>query len=279
MTIRTISQLPESTSISDGTYFEISTPKKVSFNNNVTTGYVSQKVNFNTINTQVSNNVLDTVKSAYGLIGNDNENINVKDLENKINNIIFNDISLDGTKTFKDIPKIDNQQYQSENLEPTHVATVDYVNNAVTTKIPYNIGSSSNFKAAKTDNGILNEEALLKWRIDAGEKESNEIVCNTTGNLVIYGWLADNGNTISQHAWVGLFGEISGNWILLQLQPWIIGQKSSIMQYVGFNIPVKNGLHLKIKTGFAVNGSNSVQMDTFGWGLQTVNNFAGYIIY
>ena len=48
----------------------------------------------------------------------------------------------------------------------------------------------------------------MDFSIDSGKKESKEVEMTKTGNAVIYGWLADNGSTISTNAWVGLFGYI-----------------------------------------------------------------------
>lgn len=277
MVIRTISQLPTTNTLNNNMLFEVSVPQNTfGDQNDIVTGYISQKTNFGTIQNTITTQIENNIKNDYQLIDNYGNKINVNSLKNEISEIKNNNLEIDGIKTFKKIPNI-NAAYND--IQPSNVATVGYVDVAIQEKIPYSIGSMSNYDAAKTETSIINESNLMKWIIDAGAKTSNEIVCQKTGNLVIYGWLADNGNTISQNAWVGLFGQINNEWILLQLQPWIIGQKSSVMQYVGFNIPVKTGLRLKIQTGFAVNGSNSVQMNTFGWGLQTVNNFAGYILY
>lgn len=59
----------------------------------------------------------------------------------------------------------------------------------------------------------------LYWHIDHNQKDSSlwrdefgavagPAICGHTGNLVCYGWLADNGNVKPGQAWVGLFGRI-----------------------------------------------------------------------
>ena len=57
-----------------------------------------------------------------------------------------------------------------------------------------------------------------------------------TGNLVMWGWLADNGNVGAEYAWVGLFAKLKteGNNdtqedIPLQIQPWICGKYSNTL--------------------------------------------------
>ena len=81
----------------------------------------------------------------------------------------------------------------------------------------------------------------------------------------MWGWLADNGDVSPEMAWVGLFAAIKcidGNTthtidVPIAIHPWICGSYSSTLQYVGFTVPVKEGLKLKVKTGFTVNNMNS----------------------
>ena len=68
----------------------------------------------------------------------------------------------------------------------------------------------------------------------------------------------------------------------MQLQPWNVSDRSKVFQYVSFNIPVKKGLELKIKTGFkmnftatATNQSNSLALDQVR---SNGGTFIGYII-
>lgn len=83
----------------------------------------------------------------------------------------------------------------------------------------------------------------------------------STGQLVVWGWLADNGEVPAEMAWVGLFAAIKCEGqdatqtydLPISIQPWIRGEHASEMQYISFNVPVKAGLRVKIKTGFAVN--------------------------
>lgn len=132
------------------------------------------------------------------------------------------------------------------------------------------------------------------WKIENGQNDSSlaydedgfemgGIEITSTGYLTIYGWLASNANVLPQNAWVGLYGLFNDNWTLLQVQPWIMGQYSQQMQYIGFGLPVGKGLILKIKTGFPVNGNNS-GFQTYSNTLllsehgNVVNSFVGYVI-
>jgi hypothetical protein len=71
-------------------------------------------------------------------------------------------------------------------------------------------------------------------------------------------------------------------WVALQIQPWIVGKYSSTAQYVGFNLPVKAGLRLKVVTGFKVNGNNTALHDKptlmFAEEGNMPNTFVGYIL-
>ena len=140
---------------------------------------------------------------------------------------------------------------------------------------------------------------FMHWKIGENQTDSSEYidttgypvgpkVCTHTGNLVIYGWLADNGDVEPQDAWVGLYGCLHTNtdtdnerdWVLLQLQPWPLTPKSSVFQYVGFNVKVSKGLLLKIKTGFRVKGKNSGFQggSSLTYWTNQPNSFVGYFL-
>lgn len=115
------------------------------------------------------------------------------------------------------------------------------------------------------------------WQIDDGGYDSSKSVkdkasgsvdgyeeMRETGNLVMWGWLADQGGVEPWQAWVGLFAKLKteGNdntqmEVPICIQPWITGPHSSTMQYVGFNVSVRKGLRLVVKTGFPVNSRPS----------------------
>ena len=156
------------------------------------------------------------------------------------------------------------------------------------------IGPNS-FPTCNPKNDLQNtQEYSYFWKIESGQYDSIDaldengfkmgcVEIKETGWLVVYGWVTANAQVSPQTAWVGLYGEFGDSWTLLQVQPWVVGQNSQIMQYVGFGIPVKAGMHLKIKTGFPVNGSAS-GAQTYSHTLllsergNTVNCFVGYVI-
>lgn len=122
------------------------------------------------------------------------------------------------------------------------------------------------------------------WRIDQNKNDSSDTIYDysqtasgsvgtkskdqyqemaDTGQLVVWGWLADNGNVAANHAWVGMFAQMKYEGgedyvdLPISIHPWIRGQYASTLQYVSFTVPVKKGLRLKIKTGFPVSNDNS----------------------
>lgn len=74
-----------------------------------------------------------------------------------------------------------------------------------------------------------------------------------TGNLFCYGWITAPKVIDPANAWVAIETKLNGNnWAMIALQPWIIGDKSSVMQYVGFNCPVQENMQIRIRTGFQI---------------------------
>lgn len=59
-----------------------------------------------------------------------------------------------------------------------------------------------------------------------------------------------------------------------------MSERSKVIQYVGFNIPVQKGLRLKIKTGFSVNSTATATNSGNSLVFQNVqhNTFVGYIV-
>ena len=271
MTIRTISQLPSvDGDIDKDSFIEVSEPIQIGDDR----GYISKKTSYGQIRSQLQEEVRRGIVDTYSMDEKDGTSIKVSKLKEDVDSIYNGNAEL-STANFKVNPQVTTENtLTSDNQIPT---VRQIINTIIPNSTLLNIGQYSNYESAKTPTGFFNNPEIF-FSIDSGTKESSVQEIKKTGNVVIYGWLADNGSTIATNAWVGLFGEINNKWILLQLQPWIIGSKSSILQYIGFNVAVKKGLKLKIITGFPVNGSNSTPQGDIGWRINVVNNFAGYII-
>ena len=165
--------------------------------------------------------------------------MNVGDISGRIDDLLSSNADFTGNVTFKNTPKINDKE----------IATKEYIADKI-----------------QQDNGIFiseDSEKLEEYKIKANktdtvnENEEDAETINETGILTLYGTLADTGVVSPAEAWVALKGKINNGWTILQVQPWIIGAKSSQLQYVSFTIPVYKGLMIKIETGFTLNGDNT----------------------
>lgn len=110
---------------------------------------------------------------------------------------------------------------------------------------------------------------------------SNEITCQSSGMFTCFGWLDEPENNRRNNAtrWVAIEGNIkvgdSSEWRILQLQPFI---GNNFCSYVGFNFPVKQGLKLRVSTGFLVGTNSNKYYNTDGsLTLNSPNTFIGAI--
>lgn len=293
MKIRTISQLEQVEDLKDGTLFGVSTPVE-----DQTGAYISNSVLFSTIKGQIEQNVATEIASRYQLDASGGQPIDVSKLEERVETLESKECNIYGTKTFRTAPKIISAK--EEDLADNNVPTVGQVKSLVLNNGDYItdemivVGQPGN-NARYT----VFDRNFMHWKIGENQTDSSEYidttgypvgpkVCTHTGNLVIYGWLADNGDVDPQDAWVGLYGCLHTNadddnerdWVLLQLQPWPLTAKSSVFQYVGFNVKVAKGMKLKIKTGFRVKGKNSGFQggSTLTYWTNQPNSFVGYFL-
>lgn len=171
--------------------------------------------------------------------------------------------------------------------------------------LPFHSNSTTDYSVPESPDYLntIGSGKFYFWQIDDGMTDSSERVVDPnsgstadyieirdTGNLVVWGWLADYGIPAPKPAfcWVALYAKMKCEGanntqvdVPISVQPWIRGQNASQIQYVSFNIPVKKGLRIKIKTGFPVNGRTSAFQEqgslTFldQW---VPNAFFGYVI-
>lgn len=304
MTIRTVSQLPSQTSIlPNGTLFEVSVPGDDS-------KYISKKLSVETLESQFKKSISTDIAVEFGLLSG-TTSYKVYNLSNDINTLSTKNCVLSGVKEFTDIPVIntsltsyDNDSNGVNPLVPDYmIPNVMRVKDLIDSRAcfigedyvidgdpgndesPRFTTKSNNFMYFRIDDNGVDSS---KWIDPETRAEAGYQKCPYSGYLTMFGWLADNGNVLAQDAWVGLYGQIGATlangqivqkWIPLQIQPWIIGARSSTRQYVSFNLPVKEGLRLKVKTGFRVNGSTAGMQDsaTKSFNLNEPNCFVGWI--
>lgn len=127
---------------------------------------------------------------------------------------------------------------------------------------------------------VDNDECQMS--IQDGQRMSNEWIVPAAGNLVVYGWLDSNdalNNKAISNAFCVLEAKINStdlkeNWEIISVQP-VIPAKN--ITYVGFNVPVKKNLTIRVRTGFSVgakSGNYSNEQDGSGTlANSTINGF------
>lgn len=324
MIVRTITQLPENSNKQSflSSWMEMSTPL-----NNDASRYASKKVLYKNIRSDIHDAAVKDIVDEYHLTDNDGK-INVSDLKSDIQQIIGEDFEFRGKKKFTSWPYVDIDFPQPGQDLPEYGNEYEYIlpnikkvkqlvaDNSVFMStqdsqvaegnpLPQHASSSTDISIPESleYSSTIGRGKFYFWHIDAQQTDSSMSIHDAdsgstdgyeeirdTGNLVIWGWLAENVSPIPEpeQCWVGLFAKMKcENYnntevdVPVSIQPWIRGKNSSSIQYLSFNIPVKKGLRLKIKTGFPVNGENSgIQRPgslTFLDG-NIPNAFFGYVI-
>ena len=223
MTIRTITQLPSVEGvIDDNSFMELSEPKQIT--GSIDVGYVSKKVSYGKIKDQLNDQIGSGLNRKYSM-SEDNNPIQILDLKQRVDSLYDGNSTLT-TVNFKNSPTISST---GNKLGDSNVPTVGYIVNTLISKsTSFNIGSDSKYDTAKTSILFYGDPEMF-FTIDSGTKESKEPqTVKHTGNAVIYGWLADNGNVDPAAAWVAVEAYSDtilegGGWIIVALQPWIQG--------------------------------------------------------
>lgn len=169
-------------------------------------GYNSYSTELSTIIYTAENKISSDIKTAFGLSG-----MNVSTIKTRVDNLYSGNVTIDGVKTFKVIPKLSSTQ---ENEQIVGLADNAFVTKKHVEKLIDNggsfIGSDSEINADPQNStpNTNEDDRLLKWIIpdgkndstdfvnEYGEKNLNGVECNATGQLVVYGWLADDGSVL-----------------------------------------------------------------------------------
>lgn len=321
MLVRTISQLPKitrSSDLKDGCLVGVSEPIE---NDNT---FSSKAVRLSTISGKLSTVIDEQMGESYGL-KDGGVNLNVKDISTKVNMLSAEDCEISGIKHLNDWPWI-SADFPEDQIDDKY-KDIDYgyifpnikkVNQLIDSQ-PVYFSSDDSYVAegnplpaqgnSAIDSSVpvslsyaqtIGSKKFYFWRID--EKDSSKAIYDAksqtvdgyemmrdTGQLVVWGWLADKGDVPPEMAWVGLFAAVKCEdsndtqtiEVPISIQPWIRGEYASTLQYVSFNVPVKAGLKVKIKTGFTVNNQNSGFQNsgtlTF-IDMNIPNSFFGYIV-
>ena len=252
--------------------------------------YVSKKVSYSTLFNNISAGTIDGLYRKWNL----NDTTPIKDSVDYTINLSSELSVVDGVIKINNAPQILSTSIDNNALQ-TREQIIGLVQDHTNYVAPY----SSVTIDPKNDSGFTDEYQYM-WKIENGKYDSSEsldedgflmdsVVIKKTGYLTVYGWLASQYNVEPQNAWVGLYGLVmtktgARKWVLLQVQPWVVGKHAVNMQYIGFNIPVKENMRLKIMPGFPVNGNASGFQKDDGHSLlltrigNVPNTFVGYVL-
>ena len=277
---KTISQYGKlsATELLGGTCFLVSQPDNQG-------SYYTKSTSLSSIHGYLSVEINNTI-STY--LGTNEKNI-IPEIKRDISSIMRGNAEIEGTLVFHNVPKYINEDGEDESfITETGAATlIQNTGTFISPNLCIDWDPDNCSNSGKTEEP--DEEYALTAHIDSGKKQTDTFICNHTGYLTLYGWLADDGKVLPQEAWVALCGTIKNPnkendddyWVILQVQPWVVSDRSHIIQYVGFNIPVKKDMKLKIRCGFNVSESSSATNthNTLTYAHVAPNRFVGYILH
>lgn len=227
MNVRTVSQLNEALEISNEDLFQIS--KYQSSNN-----YMSQKITFSNILNEIKTNVDNKMNNEYSF-----NTKTIPDIYEKIT-INKNEIKL----LDKNITEI-NSSIKNLNEHTPSWGIKDKNSNFISPNLAG--------KVIKNPNDSDNKFFIFNFDENKKIKYTDSQIIPKTGNLFCYGWITAPKVIDPAEAWVGIEAKNkNGDWILISLQPWIIGNNSNVMQYIGFNCPVQRDMEIRVTTGFTI---------------------------
>lgn len=316
MIIRTISQLPEISALTPNDYIEVSQSTII----DNATRYVSKKAKVGDIEKTFEGTISVNIANTFDLYESQPsagsiqqpQPLSLRNEKARIDSISAENVDLYGVKNLHSIPEItltSLNEYSKGHVTDNRIPNIAYTkeliqNNAGFIGDNYKIDADPNTDSSPSF--MKDSSQFMHWHIDDNGNDSTKwmdpeagnartqvdgVQCKHSGFLTIFGWLADNGHVLPQDCWVGLYGRMrvvdestggvaQNKWVLLQVVPWVRGYNATQLQYVGFNLPVKKGLWLKIKTGFAVNGHVGGFQDSrsITYALNQPNSFTGYIV-
>ena len=124
---------------------------------------------------------------------------------------------------------------------------------------------STELSSSTVDENVDVTECQME--IKDGNKISNTWITPASGNLVVYGWL-DSSEALNNRATPSAFCVLEANinstsdrdnWEIISVQP-VTPFKT--ITYVGFNVPVKKGLALRVHTGFTCGAKSGAHSNT-----------------
>lgn len=235
MNVRTVSSLPEVKNeeiISNVDLFPIS-----QFNSSINS-YESKKLSYMKLYDSIENNIGSFLNNDYKLTTNTITTINgnINNINNKIGSETTKNTILNRIKT-----------------NETNISNIQ--NNTPSWNITTSSGTSinSNGYISPNSNTKVKGTNFLSFQFNEGRKYTNTQTIQKSGNLFCYGWITAPSVIDPANAWVGIEAKKgTSDYMLIALQPWIVGDNSNVMQYIGFNCPVQKNMVIRITTGFTI---------------------------
>ena len=180
--------------------------------------YKSYSVDLTSIVAAAENKTILSIKTEFGLDG-----MNVSAINARVDKLYDSSVSIRGVKTFQQAPLLSNYNGAEDiSTLPDNMFTVKgNVEKIVADGYSFIGGDSSITPFPENDTPLTREDGdLMVWRIPEGKGDSTEysdeygfqnregVECAKTGQLVVYGWLADGGGVLPQEAWVAIYGKI-----------------------------------------------------------------------
>ena len=281
--VRSISQL-EKNSVKPN----ISSCFEISEYNPATNVFHSKKIEYQQLSSYFNDDISASMSKQYNLsatAGTGSSQITINNVTSKVNSLYTGNVIISGQKTFATTIKTGDSYTSYDNVD---IPNISKVKSLITTNGTY-IGSSQTFpEPFQNADGFAKSYAdgetdyiRLKFTDDSPQITTT-YTSKKSGYLVMWGWLADSGNVKAELSWVRLEIQKSGKWYPIQVQPWIQGTNSKVLQYIGFNVPIQIGLPLRVRTGFDVNlttrAFSTVGSMTYNTSTEAQCGFFGYII-
>ena len=276
MNIRTISQLPPISEAEAQAPAMTNSLMEVSYYNRkagTVNSYISKSITYDVLSTQLIEKDADKfLAERYNLINGDSVPYNIGYLSSQVDTLSTgNNCIITGTKRFDDkitlnydVEEGDDQcavskGYVDNNLKTVYPGLDSIIYSKSEQATPFNHQSNITQLTSEYLTATIENIGGYGVTTDGESKEVELKVDNGNGQLVVFGWVTDNGAVLPAQAWIALEYKINnGNWQIVQLQPWILGtHHSRNMQYFSFSFPYQSQTPFRIITGFQVSLAHS----------------------
>lgn len=276
MNFRTISQLPQTTTLGSEDLVEVS-KALAKENEDSPQRYQSYRITLDSLGNHIRDLALNQLSSNETDFGR-NHNQMWKWLQKIVNNIDVDsgsDVPLDlsGNVEFYGNPKINGEIDDFGETSDELAVNVNTMRNFMASNSPMLIKTGSEFitRYFNVENNLTLESTTApsftgdkhnEYLFRISKTVSDIWEAPASGIFTCYGWVDEEteGEPDNARRWVALEGKVTEGddtdpncWKILQLQPF---NHNLFCSYVGFTFPVSKGMKLRVRTGFRV-GTNS----------------------